>query len=159
MLSEKIIGSLESGAYKDCQIDYVDIEWHEVYKKLHKKTTQGGKEIGIRMDNDVLIHGLMQDDVIYQDGNYVVAVNIPPCEVILVQVDEKHNHQIAKVCYEIGNKHASLFFGDKENEFITPYNEPTLVMLNKLHGVYAEVQTRKLDFKKAISSTVHNHTH
>lgn len=77
-----------------------------------------------------------------------LPINISPCEVIHVQIEEGHDHQIAKVCYEIGNKHASLFFGDEKNEFITPYNEPMLVMLNKLHGVHAEIQTRRLNYKK-----------
>ena len=66
---------------------------------------------------------------------------------------------IAKVCYEIGNRHATLFWGENAHTFITPYNEPTLTMLNKLHGVTTTVETISLDFSKAISSSINAHTH
>ena len=65
----------------------------------------------------------------------------------------------AKVCYEIGNRHAPLFWGDQENTFITIYNEPMMVMLEKLHGVRAEKKTLKLDFDRRISASIHNHHH
>ena len=66
---------------------------------------------------------------------------------------------IAKLCYEIGNRHATLFWGDNESTFITPYTEPTLTMLKKLHGVTTNIQTVSLDFSKAISSSINAHTH
>ena len=39
MLSEKILGKLSDPAFAGCRADYVDIEWHEAYKKLHQKKT------------------------------------------------------------------------------------------------------------------------
>ena len=70
-----------------------------------------------------------------------------------------HEKYVAKVCYEIGNRHAPLFWGDKENTFITIYNEPMMAMLEKLHGVKAEKTERKLDFDRRISAAIHNHHH
>ena len=70
-----------------------------------------------------------------------------------------HEKYVAKVCYEIGNRHAPLFWGDQENTFITIYNEPMMVMLEKIHGVKAEKKTVKLDFDRRISAAVHNHHH
>ena len=70
-------------------------------------------------------------------------------------VDEKMS---AKVCYEIGNRHAPLFWGENDT-FITIYNEPMLVMLQKIHGVQAEKEVLKLDFDKRISASIHNHHH
>ena len=107
----------------------------------------------------MLTRGLNQDDVLAVEGDTVYAVNIPPCEVIVVTVDEHHPHMVAKVCYEIGNRHAPLFWGAKEGTFITPYNEPMQVMLDKLHGVSTEVKESKLDFDRRISASVHSHTH
>lgn len=66
---------------------------------------------------------------------------------------------IAKTCYEIGNRHAPLFYGENIFTFVTPYNEPMFLMLSKLHGVTAEKTTMRLDFDKRISATVHNHHH
>lgn len=159
MLCEKVLGTLKDAAFAGKTVDYVKIEWHEAFKKLHKKVTEGGTEIGMRLGNEILTVGLHQDDVLYADDSKVIAVNIPPCEAIIVTVAPDHPHMACKVCYEIGNKHASLFWGNEENEFITPYNEPTLLLLQKLHGVTVRKDMVKLDFEKAISFSVNAHTH
>lgn len=159
MICEKILGKLTDGEFSGKKVDYVDIHWDEAFKKLHRKTSQGGTELGIRLDDSVLTRGLNQDDVLAVEGDTVYAVNIPPCEVIVVTVDEHHPHMVAKVCYEIGNRHAPLFWGAKEGTFITPYNEPMRVMLDKLHGVSTELKESKLDFDRRISASVHSHTH
>ena len=140
MICEKILGKLTDGVFSGKKVDYVDIHWDEAFKKLHRKTSQGGTELGIRLDDSVLTRGLNQDDVLAVEGDTVYAVNIPPCEVIVVTVDEHHPHMVAKVCYEIGN-------------------EPMRVMLDKLHGVSTEVKESKLDFDRRISASVHSHTH
>lgn len=159
MICEKIMGNLNQEHYPQKHIEYVDIDWHEAFHKIHKKTTKEGTEIGIRLDNDILTRGLNEGDVLYADDEKLIAVHILPCEAIVVKVNPHHPEMIAKVCYEIGNKHASLFWGNDAHSFITPYNEPTLVLLNKLHGVQAEVHTLTLDFSKAISSSINAHTH
>ena len=158
MLVEKVIGNINDEQFKNSNIDYVDIEWHEAFKKIHKKTTDKGTEVGIRMDDSILARGLYQDDVIYADEEKLVVVNTPPCEVIRVSLTPGHEKMSAKVCYEIGNRHAPLFWGENDT-FITIYNEPMLVMLQKIHGVKAEKEVLKLDFDKRISASIHNHHH
>ena len=83
-----------------------------------------------------------------QDDEKIIAVNTPPCEVIRVSLTPGHEKQAAKVCYEIGNRHAPLFWGENDT-FITIYNEPMLLMLQKLHGVTAEKETEKARFRPA----------
>ncbi|MCI6042910.1 urease accessory protein UreE [bacterium] len=158
MLCEQILGKLEETDLSGRKLEYVDIEWHEAFKKIHRKVTDKGTEVGIRMDDSVLTRGLLQGDVIYRDENLVIAVNTPPCEIIQVSLMEGHEKMAAKVCYEIGNRHAPLFWGE-EDTFITIYNEPMMVMLSKIHGVTAVKKTEKLDFDRRISASVHNHHH
>lgn len=158
MLCEKVLGKLSDFDTQNKQIERVEIEWHEAFKKIHKKITDMGTEVGIRMDDSILSRGLYQDDVIYEDENRIVAVNTPPCEVIRVSLTAGHEKMAAKVCYEIGNRHAPLFWGD-EDTFITIYNEPMMDMLKKIHGVQAEKELAKLDFDKRISASIHNHHH
>ena len=59
--------------------------------KSHKKVSDEGREVGIRLDNDILTKGLNQDDVLGVDGDTVIAVNIPPCDVIVAKVAENHH--------------------------------------------------------------------
>ena len=109
MLCEQVLGKLHDLIYRKT-IEYVDIEWHEAFKKIHKKITDKGTEVGIRMDDSILARGLYQDDVIYADNEKLVVVNTPPCEVIRVSLTPGHEKMSAKVCYEIGNRHAPLFW-------------------------------------------------
>ena len=69
MVCEKVIGKLKDVDITGKTVEYVDIEWHEAFKKIHRKVTGQGREVGIRMDDSILTRGLFQDDVIYDaDG-------------------------------------------------------------------------------------------
>ena len=149
MLCEQILGKLPDFDLSGKTVEYVDIEWHEAFKKIHKKTTDHGTEIGIRLDDSVLARGLYQGDVLYADDSTVIAVNTPPCEIIRISLAPGHEKQAAKVCYEIGNRHAPLFWGEDD----------TFITLQKIHGVTAEKEVKKLDFDQRISASIHNHHH
>ena len=45
MLCEQILGTLSDEQFKNLKVDYVDIEWHEAFKKLHKKTSKNGVDV------------------------------------------------------------------------------------------------------------------
>ena len=156
MLVEKVIGNINDEQFKNRNVDYVDIEWHEAFKKLHKKTSQSGIEVGIKLDNDILTRGLRQGDVLAINEDNVIAVNIPKDKALVVKVDD--THLVPKVCYEIGNRHATLFEGDNHNEFITIYSEPMKDMLEKL-GANVTIEDVQFDFNKSISSSINAHHH
>ena len=78
MLCEQIWGKLPDFDLSGKTVEYVDIEWHEAFKKIHKKTI---------------------------------------------------------------------------------YNEPMLIMLQKIHGVTAVKEVKKLDFDQRISASIHDHHH
>jgi len=158
MLCEQIFGKIEEMDISGRTVEYVDIEWHEAFKKIHRKTTDKGRDVGIRMGDEVLTRGLLQGDVIYRDDNLLIAVNTPPCDVIEISLTPGHEMMAAKVCYEIGNRHAPLFWGEN-NTYVTIYDEPMIVMLSKIHGVVAQKKVMKLEFDKRISAAIHNHHH
>ena len=147
MLVEKVIGNINDEQFKNSNIDYVDIEWHEAFKKLHRKTSQSGIEVGIKLDNDILTRGLRQGDVLAINEDNVIAVNIPKDKALVVKVDD--THLVPKVCYEIGNRHATLFEGSSHNEFITIYSEPMKEMLEKI-GANATVEEIQFDFNTMV---------
>ena len=156
MLVEKVIGNINDDKFKNSKVDYVDIEWHEAFKKLHKKTSQSGIEVGIKLDNDILTKGLRQGDVLAVNDDSIIAVNIPKDKALVVKVDDIH--LVPKVCYEIGNRHATLFEGNNHNEFITIYSEPMKEMLEKI-GANVSVEEVQFDFDKSISSSINSHHH
>ena len=103
-----------------------------------------------------MTEGLHQGDILNVDGDNVIAVNIPPDDALVITVHDEH--LIPKVCYEIGNRHATLFSGNNHNEFITIYSEPMKEMLEKI-GVHVSKEKIKFDFSKSISSSINSHHH
>ena len=156
MILEKIIGNVNDLEFANKKVDYVDIEWHEAFKKLHKKVSKNGLEVGIKLDNNILTRGLKQGDVLGVYDDTVIAVNIPPAKALVINVDD--SSLIPKLCYEIGNKHATLFRGDNDNQFITIFGEPMKAMIEKL-GISVEEKVVKFDFDKSISSSINAHHH
>ena len=69
MICEKILGNAKDEKFFGKKVDYVDIQWDEAFKKLHRKTSSSGIEIGIRMDDSILTRGLKQDDVLAVEGD------------------------------------------------------------------------------------------
>ena len=159
MICEKISGKLDPAKASGKNIEYVDFDWEDAFKKIHRKVSDQGTEIGIRLDDSILTRGLQDGDILYEDDARLIVVRILPCPVISVSIDPDHSFMVAKVCYEIGNRHAPLFYGKDALSFLTPYNEPMLQMFGMLHGVKAEKAVEKLDFDRRISSGAHSHHH
>lgn len=61
MLCEQILGKLSDTDTAGKTIEYVDIEWHEAFKKIHRKTTDTGREVGIRMEDSILSRGFSRE--------------------------------------------------------------------------------------------------
>ena len=159
MICEKVLGKLGDPQFAGRKVDYVDVEWHEAFSRLHRKKSSEGEDVGIRMEHEVLHRGLRQDDVIYADDQKVIAVNIPPCQAIRAEVRKDHPRQIAKLCYEVGNTHTSMFRGEDDFVFYAPYHQALLDKISRIHGVAAETVMMQFDFDKALSSTVNDHHH
>ena len=94
-----------------------------------------------------------------KEGDTVIAVNVEEAEAIKIMVEKGNLSTIAKVCYEIGNRHAPLFRGEDEFTFLTPFNGPMLTMIDKIPGLSTDVVEEKFDFETRISTSVSSHTH
>lgn len=152
LMCEQILGTIDDARFQGKSIDYVDIEWHEALMKIQRKTTYGGAEVGIHLNQENISRGLRQGDVLYEEGDNVVVVNIPSCDAIEIRVANSHHDMVSKICEEIASHHATLFRGADERTFITPYSELTLHMLTRFHGVSAVVRKMQLHADRRISS-------
>lgn len=159
MVCEKILGSLSDERFAGLSVDYVEIQWHEAFTRLHRKTSEQGEDVGIRMGPEILKRGLRQDDVLYADGKKVIAVRIPPSAAIRMTVDKEHPHQIAKLCYEVGNTHTSMFRGEDAYTFYAPYHQALLDKVDRICRVTGEKVIKSFDFGQALSSSVNDHHH
>lgn len=144
MIAEKIIGKLHDTSK---QVETVTIDWFERDKKLLRKTTSSGEDIGIKVDSP-----LNEGDILYEDDRKIIAVEIAPCDLVSVNVGSMQ--EMGRLCFELGNRHLSLSIS--ENNVKCPYDEPTFEYLKRL-GFDAQKTHEK--FAGYIECKAHAHTH
>lgn len=146
MIAEKIYGKLGK---TEKAVEYVTIDWFERDKKILRKTTSSGEDIGIKTES-----ALNEGDVIYEDENRVIAVEIAPCSLISVHVHSMQ--EMGRLCFELGNRHLPLSIG--ENTVKCPFDEPTFSYLLKL-GFEAEKVFEKFDGYIECKAHAHTNSH
>jgi len=119
MLIQQKLGNINAIDVNNRNIDWLQLEWYEAGKRILRRQTRAGNDIALKFldKKPALTHG----DVLYEDDTLIIAVEILPCDVLVIQ--PANLFEMASVCYEIGNKHLPLFF-DKE-ELLVPF-EPTM---------------------------------
>lgn len=126
-------------------VETVPIEWFECDKKLLRKITSAGEEIGIKVSER-----LDDGDILYEDENRIIAVSLIPCNLINIKVSNMR--EMGKLCFELGNRHLSLSIN--EDCVKVPYDEPTYEYLNKLGFVTQKVHEQFIGFTEC-----HAHSH
>ncbi len=168
MLCEEVLGNLADEQWAarvaaGAAVDYVDVDWHEAFKKLHRKVSAGGRDVGVRLGDWVLTRGLSSGDVLGVDGGAggetIVAVRLLPTKCLVIDAAEDHPFMLARVGWEVGNTHTPLFFGDGPFQVLCEYTEPVERLLVGLHAVSVTVGERVLDPARRVSSSAHVHPH
>ena len=127
------------------EVDFFDIEWFESTRKLLRKVSHKGEEVGLRILKENL--RLKHHDVLWEDGNKILLVNILPSDAVVVQ--PKTMREIATICFEIGNQDIPIFI--ENDEIIIPYEDPIFNLLKK--GGYEPFKAQRIfeDMLKASS--------
>ncbi|MDT8715655.1 urease accessory protein UreE [Clostridium sp. 19966] len=124
MIIEEKIGNEKEYDLKGKEIDFIDIEWYEVNKKIFKTQSRNGKEVGIRFSEH---KHLTQGDILYLDEKEALLVNIKESKAIAVE--PKTMEEMGKLCFEIGNKHVPVFIHGSRVE--VAYDEPLMKLLEQ----------------------------
>ncbi|TDH24188.1 urease accessory protein UreE [Segetibacter sp. 3557_3] len=132
------------------RVDYLPLEWYECNKRILHKQTQMGQPVRLKFLKES--PRLQQGDILFEDESLLIAVEIIPCEVIVLTPTSILD--AAAICYEIGNKHLPLFY--EANELLVPYEAP-LHRLMKASGYAVKVEKRKL--LSTINTSVLPHMH
>jgi urease accessory protein len=156
MLIRNILGQITDEEFAEKTADYVFFEWYEAFMKIFKKVSSKGSEIAIRFDSLMPAQGLHEGDVLGVDGTAAFVVDFFPCEALIISADD--GMLIPRICYEIGNKHAPLFYGSNLHEFITPYEESIKMLMGKI-GAEVEIRKIKLNQFSSVSSAMNSHHH
>ncbi|SEW50520.1 urease accessory protein UreE [Chitinophaga arvensicola] len=118
MLVREIIGNTRTHTRSSKTTDLLPLEWFETTRRIQRKYTTGGREVALKFTKEG--QQLQQDDIVYQDDELAIVVDILPCDAIVIR--PRNMAEMAKVCYEIGNKHLPLFL--EEEELLIPADEP-----------------------------------
>ena len=147
---EKIIGNWYENPSPHVKIDKLLLEWHETTKRIIRKSSQNGRDVAIRRQNN---QPLLDGDILYQTETEVLIIDILPCDVI--RICPQNMSEMAILCYEIGNRHAPIFI---ENDVVMlPFDAPMFRLLTA-NGFRPERDFRKLTNRLPTSVTVH-HAH
>ncbi|MDR1278287.1 MAG: urease accessory protein UreE [Treponema sp.] len=164
ILVEDVLGSAGESCFAGREPDYLDIEWYNTRKKIDRRNSRSGADVGIRMKEALYRRGLRQGDVIYAGERMVLLVNIIPCPCLSLK-PAAGPVELIRLGYEIGNRHAPLFGGDGPDEFLLPFDEPMKRMLEKLGCTVLVRETRLLPENRVsaaqgfVSSSGHHHEH
>jgi urease accessory protein len=150
MIIKEKTGNLKDIDTGSRQLDKLPIEWYEISKRILHKKTVAGREVILKFLRESST--LLQDDVIYEDENYLLAIDIQPCDVISIHPVTMYD--MAKLCYEIGNKHLPLFY--EAEAVLIPFDAPLFKWLTAA-GFQPVKETRKLlhQLKTSVSSHAH----
>ncbi len=149
MIIQQKSGNLNSLPAHHKTIDWLTLQWYETTKRILHKRTQNGIEITMKFlgENQQLTQG----DILHQDAETIIAVDIEACDTIIISPQKMH--EMAYVCYEIGNKHLPLFYED--DTLLVPYEAPLFKLLTAA-GYPIKVEKRKL--LNQLKTTVTPHT-
>ncbi|WP_066568254.1 urease accessory protein UreE [Snodgrassella sp. CFCC 13594] len=107
-----------SGNLNQQTIDSVSLQWYEADRRLLRTHTEHGRDIAFRLLKEG--QRLHHHDVVYLDDKLAIVVVIEPSDVMVLS--PKTLPEMARACYEIGNKHTPLFLDG--NELLLPYDKP-----------------------------------
>jgi urease accessory protein len=158
MLVEHRLGHIDDTAFAALERDYLDIEWFNVNKKIDRRSSRSGVDVGIRMDEETFRRGWRRGDVVYADNRTCIAVDILPCPCISVK-GVSETRRLVRLGYETGNRHAPFFYGEEPDEFLLPYDEPMKLLLEKLGYAPKIRETRLLPENRISAADSHHHDH
>src|SRR5215207_5361593 len=101
MVVKEKLGRLEDFRVNGREVDMLPLEWFETGKRIQHKKTTAGRQVVLKFLKEN--PNLSQDDVVFEDEHCVIAIDVLPCEVIIVS--PAFMYEMARLCYEIGNKH------------------------------------------------------
>jgi urease accessory protein len=150
MLVRDIIGNTATHTRSSKETDLLPLEWFETTRRIQRKHTAGGREVALKFTKEG--QQLQQNDILYQDDALMIVVDILPCDAIVIT--PRNMAEMAKVCYEIGNKHLPLFL--EGEQLLIPADEP---LFRWLHAAGYPVVKEKRQLLHILRTNVQPHAH
>lgn len=147
MVITKVAGHLDDFKSSNKTIDWLELEWEELNKRILRKQTENGTDVSISLESSGHLH---YGDVLYEDENTLIAIRTKLEKVYVIT--PKTMKEMGKMAFEIGNRHTPCII---ENDEILVRYDHTLEKLMDEVGVSYEQSERR--FKEPFKYRGHQH--
>lgn len=135
MIVQTIIGNVKKQQVDAEKLEWIELDWEELSKRILRKRTDKGREIAISLEDDAHLHF---GDIVYQDDTAVIAVRtkLEPAYVIT----PKSLKEMGKVSWELGNRHTPCLV--EENEIVVRFDETLEAIFEKVQVAFEKTERR-----------------
>ncbi|WP_432362489.1 urease accessory protein UreE [Sporosarcina sp. UB5] len=148
MLIEKVVRNIgETEEVTGKRIEWVELEWEELSKRILRTETTEGTDIALRIDKEEPLH---YGDVLYEDDERCIVIRTKMEKVIVIR--PKDMVEMGKTAFELGNRHTPALI---EKDEIVVRADHTLAPL--LDEVGVDYETTERRFKQPFKYRGHSH--
>ncbi|ARK32777.1 urease accessory protein UreE [Halalkalibacter krulwichiae] len=135
MIVQSIIGNINKQEVDFDKLEWIELDWEELNKRIIRKHTDKGREIAITLDHNTHLH---VGDIVFQDDNSIIAIRtkLEPAYVIKPTTFT----EIGKVSWELGNRHTPCIVTD--SEIVVRYDETLETIFKKVNVAYEKTERR-----------------
>ncbi|KGE12306.1 hypothetical protein [Sphingobacterium deserti] len=123
---------------QNLQEEKLAVEWFEVSKSQFERHTDGDRPIKLKRVNNKY---LRDKQVIYQDEKSYIAIDLQPCNSIVLKSDDAM--LMGKFCFDVGNRHLPVFVLS-ESEIAVAYDGRLYDALANKYGDKIRLMSVKL---------------
>lgn len=148
MLIEKIIDNIgDTEGIPGKRIEWVELEWEELSKRILRTETTEGTDVALRIDQE---EPLQYGDLLFEDDNRAIVIRTKMEPVIVIR--PKNMVEMGKTAFELGNRHTPSLI---EKDEIIVRADHTLAPL--LDEVGVDYETTERRFKQPFKYRGHSH--
>lgn len=135
MIVESIIGNVKKQDVDQEKIEWIELDWEELSKRILRKHTNKGREVAISLAGDSHLH---YGDIVFEDSESIIAVRtkLEPAYV----VTPKSMVEMGKIGFELGNRHTPCLV--TETEIIVRYDETLKSIFEETNVAYEKTDRR-----------------
>ena len=147
MIITKALGQLKDFNSSGKQIDWLELEWEELNKKILRKDTVSGREVAISLEES---GSLRYEDVLFEDEDTLIVIRTKLEKVYVIT--PKTMQEMGKMAFEIGNRHTPCIIEDEE--ILVRYDHTLEKLMDEVGVSYEQAERR---FKEAFKYRGHQH--
>lgn len=147
MVITNIIGNLDERESTTKQIDWLELEWEELNKRILRKQTEGKREIALSLESSGT---LKFGDILFEDDQMIVAIRTELEKAYVIK--PTNMREMGRMAFEIGNRHTPCIIED--DEILVRYDHTLEKLMDEVGVTYEQTERR---FKEPFKYKGHQH--